>query len=79
MAADDPEKACTLVDAALAIGTGIPFGETAPDGPLAAACGCARRRRLDAAELKTDLLLELGHHHEAILLLDGLTQPASVS
>lgn len=73
-AAADPQLALTLLDEALALGAGTPFGETAPDGPLAAASVRLTEQWVDAAELHAQTLVDLGAHHDAIHLLNELVE-----
>ena len=74
IASSEPKEARALVDEALAIGAGTPFGESAPDGPLAAAAAALVEEQVDAAEMQAAILLGLGHHSEAIVLLEELTR-----
>ena len=70
----EPERARLLLDDACSIATGIPFGDAAPDGPLAASAALLSEQVIDAAELRARLMLDLGDHRDAIVVLDGLTR-----
>lgn len=74
LASSAPEEARALVDQALAIGGATPFGEAAPDGALAAAAARLVEEQVDAAQLQADSLLSLGHHADAVALLDEATR-----
>lgn len=71
-AATEPRLALTLLDEALALGAGTPFGEAPPDGPLAAASARLTDQWVNAAELHAHTLLVLGAHHDAVAALDEL-------
>ena len=70
----EPERARLLLDDACSIAVGIPFGDAAPDGPLAASAVLLSEQVIDAAELRARLMLDLGDHREAIVVLDELTR-----
>lgn len=70
----EPHVALKLLDEALAFGAGTPFGEAAPDGPLAAASARLTEQRVEAAELHAQTLLDLGEHRDAIVELDELIE-----
>ncbi|MDW3212566.1 MAG: BTAD domain-containing putative transcriptional regulator [Ilumatobacteraceae bacterium] len=72
--AAEPRLALTLLAEALALGADRPFGEAAPDGPLAAVSVRLTEQWVDAAELHADTLVRLGAHHEAIAALDELIE-----
>lgn len=71
---DDLPLALKLLDEALALWAGVPFGEEPPGGPLAAASTRLVEQRVDAAELHAQTLLGLGAHHDAVAELDELVE-----
>ncbi len=70
----EPQLALTLVTEALALGAGTPFGEAAPDGPLAAASARLTEQWVDTAELHAQTLVDIGAHHDAVVALDELIE-----
>ncbi len=73
-ASTEPQYALALLEEALAFGAEAPFGEEAPEGPLAAASARLVEQHIDAAELHAQTLLNLGSHLEAVTVLDELVQ-----
>lgn len=73
-ASAEPEVALTLLEEALELGAGTPFGEPAPDGPLAAASARLAEQWVDAAELHAQTLVDLGAHQDAVATLDELVE-----
>ncbi len=54
----EPRQALALLEEALAFGAEAPFGEEAPDGPLAAAATRLAEQQIDAAELHAQTLAQ---------------------
>lgn len=73
-AAEQTEHAAALLETALSLGDGVPFGEPPPDGPLAAAAAQLTEQRVDAVELHAQILLNLGRHHEVVAELDEMVR-----
>ncbi len=71
-ATEDPTRVVALLEEALSIAAGKPFGEDPPDGPLAAAAVRLAEEQVDAAELHAQTLLDCGRHHEVAALLSEL-------
>ncbi len=69
-----PRDALELANDCLERWTGIPFGESPPDGPLAAAATMLSGLRLDAEELLAHCQLQTGLHHELIPRLEQLVE-----
>lgn len=73
-AGTDPDKAADLLTDGLALWTGRPFGDLGFEPALVAQATRLNEERLAAQELRIDIDLGLGRHHEVIQELQALVK-----